>query len=42
MEEVLRGRACLAGLRNRYKEVMDRLQAALGDYFAGFDGPEGD
>jgi hypothetical protein len=37
VEEVLRGRARLAGLRNRYKEVMDRLQVALGDYFTSFE-----
>lgn len=40
VEEVLKGRARLARLRNRYKEVMDRLQVVLGDYFASLEAPE--
>ena len=38
VEDVLRGRARLASLRNRYKDVMDRLQVVLGDYFASLEG----
>ena len=37
VEAVLKGRARLASLRNRYKEVMDRLQVVLGDYFTSFE-----
>lgn len=33
-QKVLKGRARLAGLRNSYKDTMDRLQKALEDHFA--------